>query len=372
MTPSRPRRGAADPAAARLPRVLRARRGPAAVGPRPHALPAPGHAARGGARLDVITARDGARPRALRRAAGRRARPAPSTATSYSAFVPLDVPPAELAERVPAPRGRDGGDDRAARGHLGGGVAAGDPRAPRRDGGARPPRGPVDRRPRRRARVLLGAPRAAVGDPLRGRVLPRTSPSSEFADLYRDLFGGGRSMPPPPAGFPTRTFEVGVRPVAPEPRRAALARGRRGARDRGGGRRAGRARRDRGGAPRCSRSSSAPRGVRPPHRDMGPATPSFIEDPAPVIKVLKDYATQPDSASPGHELDRLARERAAGGRRGAPSACAATRRRSSPSSRRCYMALLRLRVVVDPIFGLSLILDVSLGCGRAWPSAPAA
>jgi phosphohistidine swiveling domain-containing protein len=43
----------------------------------------------------------------------------------------------------------------------------------------------------------------------------------------------------------------------------------------------------------------------------GLATPSFIEDPTPVLKMLKDYASQPDSADPGRELDRLAREREA-------------------------------------------------------------
>ncbi|MEY2536071.1 MAG: rifampicin phosphotransferase, partial [bacterium] len=43
----------------------------------------------------------------------------------------------------------------------------------------------------------------------------------------------------------------------------------------------------------------------------GLATPSFVEDPAPVLKVLKDYVGQPDSADPGRELDRLARERVA-------------------------------------------------------------
>ncbi|MEA2248618.1 MAG: rifampicin phosphotransferase [Solirubrobacteraceae bacterium] len=45
--------------------------------------------------------------------------------------------------------------------------------------------------------------------------------------------------------------------------------------------------------------------------DWGLSTPSFIEDPSPVLKVLKDYVTQPDGADPGRELERLAREREA-------------------------------------------------------------
>jgi hypothetical protein len=45
--------------------------------------------------------------------------------------------------------------------------------------------------------------------------------------------------------------------------------------------------------------------------DWGLSTPSFVEDPSPVLKVLKDYVTQPDGADPGRELERLAREREA-------------------------------------------------------------
>jgi rifampicin phosphotransferase len=43
----------------------------------------------------------------------------------------------------------------------------------------------------------------------------------------------------------------------------------------------------------------------------GLATRSFVEDPTPVLKVLKDYATRPDADSPERELERQAREREA-------------------------------------------------------------
>jgi phosphohistidine swiveling domain-containing protein len=41
------------------------------------------------------------------------------------------------------------------------------------------------------------------------------------------------------------------------------------------------------------------------------ASPSFVEDPRPVLKVLKDYVGQPDERDPGRELERLAAEREA-------------------------------------------------------------
>jgi pyruvate,water dikinase len=41
----------------------------------------------------------------------------------------------------------------------------------------------------------------------------------------------------------------------------------------------------------------------------GLQTRSFIEDPAPVVKVLKDYVTRPDADSPARELERRAAER---------------------------------------------------------------
>jgi len=45
--------------------------------------------------------------------------------------------------------------------------------------------------------------------------------------------------------------------------------------------------------------------------NWGLSTPSFIEDPRPVLKVLKDYVGQPDSADPNRELQRLVAEREA-------------------------------------------------------------
>jgi pyruvate,water dikinase len=41
----------------------------------------------------------------------------------------------------------------------------------------------------------------------------------------------------------------------------------------------------------------------------GISTPTFAEDPAPVVKMLKDYLGRPDSADPGLALRRLAAER---------------------------------------------------------------
>jgi phosphohistidine swiveling domain-containing protein len=45
--------------------------------------------------------------------------------------------------------------------------------------------------------------------------------------------------------------------------------------------------------------------------NWGLSTPSFIEDPRPVLKVLKDYVGQPESADPTRELERLVAEREA-------------------------------------------------------------
>ena len=141
-------------------------------------------------------------------------------------------------------------------------------------------------------------------------VFPAYVAVSEFEELYRDLFGGE----PIDAyrllhGTPTRTFEVGcdlwrlsrvalrspevaavleTEPAAEIP--AAL-----GAIPEG---RAVLAELDRHLAAFGHRTTS-----------WGLATPSFIEDPTPVVKMLKDYAGQPDSASPGQELERQANER---------------------------------------------------------------
>jgi phosphohistidine swiveling domain-containing protein len=142
-------------------------------------------------------------------------------------------------------------------------------------------------------------------------VFPAYVAVSEFEDLYRDLFGGGqfdayRLL----HGFPTRTFEVGcdlwrlsrialrspevadvlaTEAAADVP--AALA----GVE---------------GGAEVLDELDRHLEAFGHRTATWGLVTPSFVEDPSPVLKMLKDYATQPDSASPAHELDRLARERA--------------------------------------------------------------
>jgi phosphohistidine swiveling domain-containing protein len=141
-------------------------------------------------------------------------------------------------------------------------------------------------------------------------VLPAYVAISEFEDLYHDLLGGDRFDPYRLLhGYPTRTFEVGcdlwrLSRVALRSPEVTEILAREAAAD----------------IPAALAAIPEGRevldeldihlgafGHRTATWDL--ATPSFIEDPAPVLKVLKDYATQPDSASPGHELDRLTRER---------------------------------------------------------------
>jgi phosphohistidine swiveling domain-containing protein len=141
-------------------------------------------------------------------------------------------------------------------------------------------------------------------------VFPAYVAVSEFADLYRDLFGGEtfdayRLL----HGSPSRTFEVGCdlwrlsRIALRSPEVAAVL-----------------ATEAAADVPAALEAIPAGRALLT-HLDRhlaafghrtatwGLATPSFIEDPTPVLKMLKDYATQPDSASPGLELDRQVRER---------------------------------------------------------------
>lgn len=141
-------------------------------------------------------------------------------------------------------------------------------------------------------------------------VFPAYVAVSEFEDLYRDLFGGGqfdayRLL----HGFPTRTFEVGcdlwrLSRIALRSPEVTEVLATEAAVD----------------IPAVLAASADGRRVLDEldrhldafgHRTAtwGLQTPSFIEDPAPVLKVLKDYVTQPDSASPGHELERRTRER---------------------------------------------------------------
>ena len=141
-------------------------------------------------------------------------------------------------------------------------------------------------------------------------VFPAYVAVSEFADLYADLFGGGqldayRLL----HGFPTRTFEVGcdlwrLSRVALRSPEAAEVLATEAAADVPAAL-AGTA----GGGELLEELDRHLEAFGHRTAMWGLRTPSFIEDPSPVIKVLKDYATQPDSASPGHELDRLANER---------------------------------------------------------------
>jgi phosphohistidine swiveling domain-containing protein len=143
-------------------------------------------------------------------------------------------------------------------------------------------------------------------------VFPAYVAVSEFADLYSDLFGGEtldayRLL----HGAPTRTFEVGCdlwrlsRVALRSPEVAAVLEAEAAA-----------------AIPAALEASPEGRSLLAEldrhlaafgHRTAtwGLATPSFIEDPTPVVKMLKDYVSRPDSASPAHELERQANEREA-------------------------------------------------------------
>jgi pyruvate,water dikinase len=141
-------------------------------------------------------------------------------------------------------------------------------------------------------------------------VLPSYLAVSEFDELYRDLFGGEtfdayRLL----EGIETKTFEVGrdlwrlsrvalasaevTRVLEREPAAAV---------------------RERLAASADGRAFLAELdahleayGQRSP--TWGISTPAFTEDPAPVVKMLKDYVGQPDGADPGLALRRAAAER---------------------------------------------------------------
>jgi phosphohistidine swiveling domain-containing protein len=141
-------------------------------------------------------------------------------------------------------------------------------------------------------------------------VLPAYVAVSEFDDYYRDLFDGeGFDAYRLLHGFPTRTFEVGgdlwrLSRVARRSPEVTAVLATEAAAD----------------VPAALEAIPEGRALLTEldrhlaafgHRTAtwGLATPSFIEDPTPVLKMLKDYATQPDSASPGRELERLGAER---------------------------------------------------------------
>jgi phosphohistidine swiveling domain-containing protein len=141
-------------------------------------------------------------------------------------------------------------------------------------------------------------------------VFPAYVAVSEFEDLYRDLFDGG----PLDAyrllhGLPTRTFEVGcdlwrLSRVAMRSPAVADVLATEAAADIPAALAA-----VSGGAELLDELERHLEAFGHRTATWGLTTPSFIEDPTPVLKVLKDYATQPEAASPGHELDRLAGER---------------------------------------------------------------
>jgi pyruvate,water dikinase len=141
-------------------------------------------------------------------------------------------------------------------------------------------------------------------------VFPAYVAVSEFELLYRELFGGEafdayRLL----HGTPTRTFEVGCdlwrlsRVALRSPEVAAILETESAA-----------------AVPAALEAIPEGRAILTEldrhlaafgHRTTtwGLSTPSFIEDPTPVIKMLKDYAGQPDSASPAYELERQANAR---------------------------------------------------------------
>ena len=143
-------------------------------------------------------------------------------------------------------------------------------------------------------------------------VLPAYLAVSEFDELYRDLFGGEafdayRLL----HGFPTKTFEVGrdlwrLSRLALESPDVAAVLHTAAAVDIPG-------RLERFAAGRTFLTELSRHLAEYGHRtsNWGISTPSFIEDPRPVLKMLKDYAGQPDGADPGRELARLVAEREA-------------------------------------------------------------
>jgi pyruvate,water dikinase len=143
-------------------------------------------------------------------------------------------------------------------------------------------------------------------------VLPAYIAVSEFDELYRDLFDGAafdayRLL----HGFPTKTFEVGrdlwrLSRLALESPEVTMVLDTEAAVDVP-------ARLEQFGDGRAFLTELSRHLAEFGHRttNWGLSTPSFIEDPRPVLKVLKDYVGQPDSADPKHELQRLVAEREA-------------------------------------------------------------
>jgi pyruvate,water dikinase len=143
-------------------------------------------------------------------------------------------------------------------------------------------------------------------------VLPAYIVVSEFDELYRDLFDGeGFDAYRLLHGFPTKTFEVGrdlwrLGRLALESPEVTMVLETDAAVDVP-------ARLEQFADGRAFLTELSRHLARYGHRttNWGLSTPSFIEDPRPVLKVLKDYVGQPDDADPSRELARLVAEREA-------------------------------------------------------------
>jgi rifampicin phosphotransferase len=143
-------------------------------------------------------------------------------------------------------------------------------------------------------------------------VLPAYIVVSEFDELYRDLFdGAGFDAYRLLHGFPTKTFEVGrdlwrLSRLALESTEVTMVLETEAAVDIP-------ARLEQFAAGRAFLTELSRHLAEYGHRttNWGLSTPSFIEDPRPALKVLKDYVGQPESADPGRELERLVAEREA-------------------------------------------------------------
>jgi len=143
-------------------------------------------------------------------------------------------------------------------------------------------------------------------------VVPAYIAVSEFDELYRELFeADGADAYRLLHGFPTKTFEVGqdlwrlsrlalrspaVTTVLETAAAVDVP-----------------ARLEASAAGRAFLTDLSRHLAEYGHRTTtwGVSTPSFIEDPRPVLKVLKDYVGQPDGADPSRELERLVRDREA-------------------------------------------------------------
>jgi rifampicin phosphotransferase len=141
-------------------------------------------------------------------------------------------------------------------------------------------------------------------------VFPAYVAVSEFEDLHRELFGGeGLDAYRLLGGFPTRTFEVGcdlwrLSRIALRSSAVTEIRATHAAADIPAALRA-----IPEGAELLAELDAHLAAFGHRTATWGLATKSFVEDPAPVLKVLKDYVTRPEADDPARELARQAGER---------------------------------------------------------------